>query len=86
MVMWYARCSPSTPGHAPMLTTHCMSGGSTFLSVVRFSRCFKMCARMNRRKMIHLVLLVAEIVLFFLFQMINDIFTRLKKIKSSPKT
>ncbi len=38
--MWYARCSVSMPGPVPMLTTHCTTGGSTFLTVVRFSRCF----------------------------------------------
>ncbi len=43
-VMWYARCSASTPGPVPTLTTHCTTGGSTFLTVVRFSRCFKLCS------------------------------------------
>lgn len=45
-VMWYARCSASTPGPAPTLTTHCTTGGGTFLSVVGFlsARCLVLCA------------------------------------------
>lgn len=35
---WCARCSASTHGPVPTLTTRCTAGGSTFLSVVRFSR------------------------------------------------
>jgi len=31
----YARCSASTPGPAPTPTTHCTTGGGTFLSAVR---------------------------------------------------
>lgn len=48
-VMWYARCSASTPGPAPTLTTHCTTGGSTFLTVVRFSRCFKLCGTEDQK-------------------------------------
>lgn len=39
-VMWYARCSASTPVPAPMLTTHCMTGDSKFLTAVGFYQVF----------------------------------------------